>query len=78
MRRTGRQRRPDLGEVDGRRRGRGVGTDREQQGGRGDAVGHAQAAVDKLRTEAHEGKEDESPHGGSLRFGAAAGPPRLQ
>ena len=54
----------DLGEVDGGRGGGGVGADGEQEGGGGDAVGHAEAAVDELGDEADKTDEDESFHVG--------------
>lgn len=64
-----RQGRADLGEVDGGRGRRRRGAEEEQQGGRGDAVGHAQAAVDQLGAEADEGDQDEGLHGADSGYG---------
>ena len=71
--RPGRQGRADLREVHGRRRRGRVGADGQQQGGRRDAVGHAQAAVDQLRAQADEGEQDEGLHGTELRGSGTAG-----
>jgi hypothetical protein len=63
VRETRRERRADLREVHRGRGGRGVRADGEQQGGRRDAIGHAQAAVDELRAQADEGEQYEGLHG---------------
>ena len=63
VRQAGGQRGADLGEVDGGRGGGRVGADGQQQRRRGDAVGHAEAAVDELGAEADEGEQDEGLHG---------------
>ena len=72
VRGAGDQRGADLGEVDGGRGGSGVGADGQQQGRGGDAVGHAEAAVDELGEEADQGDQKEGPHGTGLRV---SGPP---
>ena len=54
----------DLREVNGGRGGRGIGADREEKGGGGDAVGHAEAAVDEFGDKADKTDEDESFHVG--------------
>ena len=53
----------DLGEVDrgGRGRGRDAGGEEQRRGG--DAVRHAEGAVDELGEEAHEPEDEELAHG---------------
>lgn len=65
---------PDLGEVHGGRRGGRVGADRQEQRRRGDAVGHAEAAVDELGGKTDQGDENDGAHvSGAFDAGAAAG-----
>ncbi len=60
---AGDRRRADLGEVHrrGRRGGRDAGA--EQQGRRGDPVGHAERAVDELGDQPDEAEDEEVAHG---------------
>ncbi len=67
VRGAGGEGRADLGEMDGGRGGGRVGADGEEQRGRGDAVGHAEAAVHELGGEADEAEQDEGAHWGAFR-----------
>jgi hypothetical protein len=55
----------ELGELHHRRGQRRVGAEHQQQRGGGDAVRHAEAAVDELGGDADEGEHDELLHGGT-------------
>ncbi|OLL73165.1 Cell division protein FtsI [Peptidoglycan synthetase] [Pseudonocardia sp. Ae168_Ps1] len=80
VRGAGRQRRPHLGEVDRGTCGGRVDAGHEQEAGGGDAVGHAQGAVDELGEQSDDGEHDEGAHddawslsgGGAGRSGTGA------
>ena len=55
--------RADLGQVDARARQGGADPDQQEQRGGGDAVAHAEGAIDELGGQAHKGQDEELSHG---------------